>query len=246
MFPIKPLVWLFVTLFLFILAFGALPESQITALQDFYDSLNGHEWSNCTWNFTEFQFHDSLWNLSICGLKIERSRNLDTVTALDFTQNNLNGTLPDSVFEGLPDLEKIRFVAEASLRGAIPNICSSTNLWYINMEANFSGTVPHCIGNMSTLKSFALGCWPDNCPLRFDDIIIEMWCKNGNDITSLWFQHIDYKFSCHHIFFVNCVFHSVFTISTLHVSRSKEGRFRSVSGANSIICNTSLSNIFLV
>ena len=180
---------------LFIIASGSLPQSQIDSLRQFYDSLNGDRWTNCTWDFSKFQTDDSLSNLSICGLTIKQKEDSETVTELEFIQKNLNGTLDGSVFAALPDLEKIQFIQEPLLNLSFPDICSLSNLWYINIEANLSGTVPHCIGSMWKIKKFGVGCPEYHCPLVFDDTIIGMWCENGNNIMGLEFDGIDYRLS---------------------------------------------------
>ena len=64
-----------------------------------------------------------------------------------------------------------------------------------NIGAKLNGTVPQCIGNMSSLKVFAVECTEEHCPLVFDDTIIGMWCNHSNDMTVLEFNDIDYRLS---------------------------------------------------
>ena len=136
-----------------------LPQSQIDALQEIYDSLDGSHWKHCRWNMTRLATNDSLLPHKTCGLTIENMTHhspedvnvAQTVTALEFPPHSLNGTFPNSAI-ALPDLTEFAVQSQESLSGHFPNLCSSSKLRKISVfHTGFSGAIPHCTGNISTL-----------------------------------------------------------------------------------------------
>ena len=198
-----------------------LPPSQIDALQEIYDSLHGNHWSGCQWNMSELAANDSLLRPVICGLMIRLKRPhsddgfdlIQTVTGINFIHNNLNGTFPDSALKRLPDITEFSIALEPLLVGHFPNVCSLKNLSLLSiMYTNLNGTVPHCMGNISSLEFIIISGMDSanladieqnnkNSTIIFDDMIIEMWCNNENNIGVIEFEAIDYRFSFY-IFFL--------------------------------------------
>ena len=207
----------FVCALLFGPAIAYLPQTEIQALQDLYQSLNGAHWScpwqNGPWNLSELANNDSdhmLYWWNFCGLdfgqKSADDQYLQTVTSLYFDSNHLNGTISDSSITMLPSLTAVWISNEPLLRGNFPNICSLTKLVSLEIEdTNMKGTIPLCVGNLSTINNFIIRSPNEDViigdgALIFNDSIIEMWCANGNNMTALELTNIDYRFVCYFSF----------------------------------------------
>eukprot|EP01084_Bolivina_argentea_P318836 553030_1 len=169
-----------------------LPSSQIFALEQLYESLNGKNWSNCHWNFKDLSTNNTLPSY-YCGLVISNTtiKNIQTTNKIFFkSDNNLNGTISEYIHM-LVDLEVIQIYYNNLLTGVIPHsICNLTHLWAIAFfEDNLSGDVPECIGNMSSIKAILLAKMP---LLSISDHIIEALCYTARNINWLQFATINY------------------------------------------------------
>eukprot|EP01083_Nonionella_stella_P184052 666898_1 len=132
-----------------------LPPSQIIALTEFYESLQGNHWYFCQWNLTELATNKSLPN-SYCGLYLKSVTNItQTVYTIRFYYDyNLNGSIPDSI-ELLTDLEEISIWNNLLLTGIPGALCNIRPLWALSFEqTGLTGTIPPCIANMSSLLFF--------------------------------------------------------------------------------------------
>eukprot|EP01084_Bolivina_argentea_P249587 417890_1 len=167
-----------------------LPSSEIAALRDFYYSLNGEDWTLCSWNITQLAINDTLPSY-YCGLKMHSlSNNTQTVYEIYFVlNNNLIGTIPGSI-DLLSNLEHIEIMYNI-LSGTIPQaLCNLPKLsWLEFYETDLSGSVPKCIGNLS-LTYLELDLSPS---LSISDHVIELLCLNAKNLTVLELYDVNYS-----------------------------------------------------
>ena len=170
------------------LVLGYLPQSQIDALVDIYDTLHGDLAWTCKWNLTKLFINDTLDRSDFCYLIIfktitdtldDNDPGLQTVTKMKFDGNQLLGTFPVSAFTQLTDLEFLWIWDEPFLRGSFPNLCSMSKLQKLVIgRTNLTGTIPHCMGNMTSVRDLRMyGADDYNSDVNvliFDDVIIEM------------------------------------------------------------------------
>eukprot|EP01084_Bolivina_argentea_P054743 100384_1 len=204
-----------VGLFILMFAFGTdcyLQPSQINALEDFYASFNGDEWTECTWNITQLAINKTLPSY-YCGLYIDNvtNNNTQTISEINFYfDNNLNGTIPNTI-DKLVDLQGISIQYNELLSGNIPStICNLNNLSELDFESvNLSGNIPTCIGNISSLETiifvdipYLKGTFPSNIIKNNDNlehfeisntalsgnISINSLCNN-KELVSLWITY---------------------------------------------------------
>ncbi|GKV33181.1 hypothetical protein SLEP1_g41716 [Rubroshorea leprosula] len=75
---------------------------------------------------------------------------------LSFSDCNLQGTFPSQVFQ-LPSLQLLDLSYNSNLGGNLPESNQSNTLEYLNLAStNFSGELPHSIGNLKLLKELYL------------------------------------------------------------------------------------------
>eukprot|EP01084_Bolivina_argentea_P121644 215568_1 len=165
-----------------------LPLSQISALNDLYESLQGDKWTTCQWNLTFLATENKLPGL-YCGLEINESSLVQTITGINFEDNNLNGTLSSSISE-FTDLSHISIYDNSLLNGTIPHsMCKLKHLHSISFrDVNLSGNVPECIGNMSSIRGIELSHIPS---LTMRDKIITSLCDHSY-LYSIVLQSINY------------------------------------------------------
>lgn len=122
---------------------------------------------------------------------------LQTVAVLElYDAYVVSGNISSSAIAKLPDLERLYFVA-THLTGTFPDICPLKKLAVVYVHGTkLEGTIPDCTGNLTSIQTFELKGTDQSSsgPLIFDSSIIEMWCANGNDLTALSFDNIDYRF----------------------------------------------------
>jgi hypothetical protein len=167
---------------------------EIDALSEFYDDLGGEEWSQCKWNITQLSLNNTLPS-DYCGLYIEPLTSTDddiqTITEINFKfDNNLNGVITPNI-DKLTNLELIQIFYNELLNGDIPDsICNLTYLRVLSFQfANLSGSVPKCIGNISSLEWLLLSESP---LLSLNDTIINLLCKNAKNMNGLQLLSINY------------------------------------------------------
>eukprot|EP01084_Bolivina_argentea_P086792 156838_1 len=168
-----------------------LPTLQINGLKYLYKSLNGDNWSQCKWNITQLAINNTLPTY-YCGLYIVNvTNNTQTVDMLDFFyDNNLNGTISEKI-DMLYDIQLIEIMYNQLLSGTIPaTICNLKYLKAIHFEnANFNGSVPKCIGNISNIQWIGFMEIP---LLSMTDQIIQLWCLNAKNVTTILLGQINY------------------------------------------------------
>eukprot|EP01084_Bolivina_argentea_P298473 514341_1 len=168
-----------------------LPSSQISALNDLYESLNGDNWTVCQWDLTELALNSTLPSY-YCGLYIDAvSINTHTVYAITVSyDNNLNGTITDSI-DKLVDLEIISIQNNELLTGNIPEtVCNLAYLWKIDFViASLSGNIPKCIGTMSSIQFIQFLYIP---LLSMTDDIIKSLCKHSKNIYAISLRSINF------------------------------------------------------
>eukprot|EP01084_Bolivina_argentea_P098644 177276_1 len=170
---------------------GYLPLSQINALTELHDSLNGNKWTKCQWNITQLAMNKTLPPY-YCGLSIDyTSYNTQTVSYIAFhSDNNLNGTISNSINK-LTDLQGIDIYSNELLIGNIPStICNLTQFWAIDLSSvSLSGDIPRCIGHMFSLQWFSFV----NIPLlSIHDDIIKQLCFSAKNLSYLTLDTINY------------------------------------------------------
>jgi len=129
-----------------------LQTSERDALIDFYNSTTGN-----SWNFNDF------WGSaeqvgSWFGVATHIVNGQEHVTAISFTGNNLDGTLPSSIGNNLSQLQVFSLqanFADSFLTGGIPdsfgNLSELTTL-YIRYHDILGGNIPASLGNLTKLR----------------------------------------------------------------------------------------------
>jgi len=182
--------------------------SQLFALREFFTSTNGNSWTNKSgWNT----------NCEYCtwfGVTCDAQQN---VIGLNFWNNNLSGTIPNSLCE-LTHLETLIIrqnkvtgpiptcigqmsslkwlqLNDNKFSGTIPEFSNTPNLTYLSLTTNLlTGTIPGSIGDLP-LVNFSLGdndlsgCFDPNLEnLCGNPLIIDAGINNGNNFDALWSQ----------------------------------------------------------
>ena len=184
---------------------AGVPNSEYNALVDFYNNLDGDNWSrNDNWlDTTNYSVGD--WH----GITVTNNH----VTEIEFgpyEYYNLNGSLPNSIGAlthlesltivtdnlhgeiplGLFELTQLKtlYISECNLSGPLPKgIGNLTNLEELGLEANnLEGPVPNEIGNLKKLKFLAL--YENNFSGEIPQSI--------GELTNLWYLGLaDNKFT---------------------------------------------------
>jgi hypothetical protein len=130
---------------------GEISQLQKDALIAIYNSTNGANWINNT-NWLSTQPVSDWHGVTVSGNKI---------TQLDFSNNNLTGTLPTEI-GGLIYLEYLSFYYGNNISGTVPEeIGDLTELRVLSLEDNnFTGTIPNSFSNLTKLRGFWL--WNNN------------------------------------------------------------------------------------
>lgn len=137
----------------FVAFFGSLsaqiPQSEREALINFYNSTNGTSWpEEYRWNLNKIKSGD------ISGqFGLQANENNTHVAIISLTQAKLSGTLPQDLFEKLPELQ-IFNIGLNHVGGTIPKgLSKATKLVGINLQSNkFIGKIP----DLSKLKNLRI------------------------------------------------------------------------------------------
>ncbi|WP_408030542.1 leucine-rich repeat domain-containing protein [Tenacibaculum xiamenense] len=125
-------------------------EAEKNTLWSFYTSTNGANWKNTVSG-------NKPWSLDIpvCdwfGVEVDEN---NRVTKLLLFNNNLSGTLPDSIV-GLEYLSHL-IVHNNSLEGAVPEVIGSMlNLRYLGFTGNQFTSVPSSLNNLISIEEIHL------------------------------------------------------------------------------------------
>lgn len=137
----------------------ALPSSQISALNDLYEAMNGSYWQwvqpyhiyGYPWNFSQSNINPCLkWQGILCTSNC--SFTSCSVTFLTLENMGLYGKLPDTIVN-FPNLE-VMYLSGNNIYGPIPsNIGKLQNLVELVLEYNMmDGSIPLSIGSCSLLS----------------------------------------------------------------------------------------------
>jgi hypothetical protein len=161
-----------------------LPAKECNAWQDFYDNLDGPNWTvfckdkrddPCSCNsglgdpckggpsdhFVELMKNlgdgpvPNPWHEPDAGVCCQNRTDGLHITQLAFALNGLNGTVPDSI----NDLEELDNLSACGnkMTGQLPDM-SNTKLQYLRLYQNeFTGTVPATLNNNTALTFLSLG-----------------------------------------------------------------------------------------
>ncbi|EFC39215.1 predicted protein [Naegleria gruberi] len=132
-------------------------------LAKFYNATGGRSWmKNEGWN--TMGTRDETDYCTWYGVECERSGHY--VIALQLINNNLTGSLPTGIVDGLQSLMVFE-IALNGLRGEIPEEYGHTTITDIDLSYNqFEGILPHGICNIITCSAHnnpRLKCPKDNC-----------------------------------------------------------------------------------
>lgn len=83
--------------------------------------------------------------------------NLSNIYNLDFTDNDLTGSIPTTALRGLRSLQGM-FLGYNKIQGSLPdNLCNLPELSHLHLRHNqISGPIPDCIGNVTSLREIYL------------------------------------------------------------------------------------------
>jgi hypothetical protein len=118
----------------------------LAALEDFYDKMAGHRWSNS---------RNWLTNTSVCewyGIECDKE---GRVIEVAFTANGLAGSIPPSI----ADLDQLQtFAIELSaLEGTLPtSITTLQHLEHLSLSSGIKGKVPPSLFSMPALQNILL------------------------------------------------------------------------------------------
>eukprot|EP01084_Bolivina_argentea_P113676 202578_1 len=187
------MVHLLFLIYMVIFSFAYLPEQQLLALHDFYNSFNGDKWSDCSWNITHFASGNVSSVYSYCGLSIIKNQNgLDSISELHFdVENNLNGTIPLSIYN-LTDLKSFTLQNNQLISGSIPKqICNLKHLQQIvfyNLQF-LNGLIPICLANMSSLQWIEFAIMPT---MKIHSSLLHTLYQNAINITYFHLESIHF------------------------------------------------------
>jgi Leucine-rich repeat (LRR) protein len=150
---------------------AGVPISEYNALVDFYNNLDGDNWTrNDNWldtinhsvgewygitvkngHVTEIYF-GPYYNYNLNGSIPNNIKDLTQLESLIIVTDNVSGELPEGLFE-LTNLKKLN-LGECNISGSLPaEIENLTKLEILGLEANkLEGTIPTEIGNLTNLK----------------------------------------------------------------------------------------------
>eukprot|EP01083_Nonionella_stella_P047790 127928_1 len=137
-----------------------LPETEINALLDIYNSMHGHFWTRTKWNTSHIKSGNICllpqYNKSITCNTDHWTSKLYTET-ITFVNNNLSGSMPSSI-GNLRHLKSFIIRNESSIVGSIPNaICQLQYLQTLEITAtNMTGFIPDCIKYLKRLNHLIL------------------------------------------------------------------------------------------
>jgi Leucine-rich repeat (LRR) protein len=141
------------------------PTTEISYLEDFFNSTNGNFWS---WHYPT-SIYGKVWDFSTepvqpCdkwqGITCKVSpfnNSIGNVIALQLLAYNLSGKIPNQL-NLLPQLERLNLKYN-EIKGILPtSVCNLTNLYFLHFGANeFTGSIPSCIvQNLSQLSFLSL------------------------------------------------------------------------------------------
>jgi hypothetical protein len=158
-----------------------MPQAEITALQDLYNSTTGEDWSwtGVRWNFTESAVNpcEQHWQGVNCTYSTAQQCHVSSLVLID---NRMNGTLPSSLdllinlailsiqnnflLKGsipkslchMNDITEL-ILANNSLHGSIPSCLQQVNMQYLDLSYNqLRGLIPSSLCNMTKLISLEL------------------------------------------------------------------------------------------
>ena len=127
-------------------------EREITAIKDLYNSTNGQDWAT-QWNYTTIDDCALKPDCSVCSLNLYGvTCYSDQVITLGLQENNLNGTIPDSI--GNFKTIKILSLYENYLTGSIPeSIYSLIDLQQLLLDHNeLNNSISNFIVNLTSLN----------------------------------------------------------------------------------------------
>ena len=128
-------------------AVSEIPQSECSALIDFYNSTNGGGWvTKNGWNVSN---SPCSWTGITCSG--------GHVTRIVLRQNNLGGTIPSSI-SGLTRLERLDLGGNLWIGGSIPaSLGSLSQLNYLDLDYNnLQGSIPAELGQLTKMKHFLL------------------------------------------------------------------------------------------
>jgi uncharacterized repeat protein (TIGR01451 family) len=125
-----------------------LPEAECLALLALYNSTDGPNWSDSSWNGWDQTNSPCNWYGVSC--------NNGHVTAIDRDDKRLNGPIPD--LTALSELQSLR-LPNNQLSGKIPSsLANLSQLSMLDLSSNqLSGEIPSSLANLSQLSSLDLG-----------------------------------------------------------------------------------------
>jgi len=195
---------------------STIPDYEMQALKDFYDSTDGVWWGKSfndgQWDFTDDNVNpcaiDKAWKGLSCVY--DSSNGIFHVTSIDLQGYNLRGTLPSS----LGQLSKLTylFLSSNSLTGTLPDSLGQlSKLDSLALySSSFNGTIPSSLGQLSKLTYLTLdtnsltGTLPDSLGQRSELIYLSVYSNQltGTIPSSLctcynkYLMLFDNKFDC--------------------------------------------------
>ncbi len=121
-----------------------IPASEVAALEDFYNSTNGANWTaNSGPNYFSKWLLDPVFVCSWYGVRCNTDNT--HIAAIELPSNNLTGTLPAS-FNNLTQLEVLN-VERNSISGTLPSLSGMTRLRVFDVYVNqIEGAIPSLQG----------------------------------------------------------------------------------------------------
>ena len=193
-------VWIGFLFWIILIVDSYLPDQQLTAIYDFYDSLNGNQWTICQWNLTFLTISDDLPSY-YCGLEIDSddvgndtndTYHYHTVIGIYMADiypspMNLNGTIPDSI-DLLTDLEVFLIYGQPLLSGPIPSsFCDLKEIWRFALWDVNIEYVPTCVGANPNLIYFSL--WQSR-NISISDSIFTTLCSYAPNLVYLELSNV--------------------------------------------------------
>jgi len=119
-------------------------------LDEYHDASKLNHITSAVLTFGGIYYQDSV-TLTIKGLQLEFVKVLNLITAVDFSSNNFNGTVPEELidFTGLYALN----LSHNGLTGQIPSLGNLISLESLDLSSNnLGGEIPSSIANLSFLS----------------------------------------------------------------------------------------------